>query len=385
MPASAPLKIGFLGGGINSAVGNTHRIASQMDNRFILAAGCFSKNGDINAATAEEYKVASDQVYEHWLKLLESEQGNLDAVCILTPTDIHTEMVVTALNMGYTVICEKALANNYEDAIKICTAVNENNGFLAVTYNYTGYPMLRELRQMIIDDNLGQINQIHVEMPQEGFACLDKDGQWPKPQTWRLVDGVIPTVSLDLGVHLHNMIYFLTGAKPLEVIAEYDTYGYFKNIVDNVICIARYSGQMRAQIWYSKSALGHRNGLRVRVYGDKGSAEWFQMQPEQLLCSDIYGKQATIDRAGIVKLADEPRYTRFKAGHPAGFIEAFANHYYDIAACLIDYKKRGDYSSPFVFDGVHAKDGLEMLEAISLSAKNSSWQAIKSNLKMGDE
>jgi len=107
-----------------------------------------------------------------------------------------------------------------------------------------------------------------------------------------------------------------------------------------VICLVRYSGNMRAQIWYAKMALGHRNGLRVRIYGDKGSAEWFQMVPEELIFNDAQGKKQTMDRASVcVEIADLPRYNRFKAGHPAGFIEAFANHYYDIADALLEFKK----------------------------------------------
>ena len=375
------LKLGFIGGGINSAVGNTHRIASQMDNRWALVAGCFSRNNEINQATSQEYGVSPDRSYEHWEDFLASEKDHLDAVCVLTPTNVHTEMVITALNLGCAVICEKALAKTYEEAAEICDAVQRNKGFLAVTYNYTGYPMLRELRQMITDGMLGKINQIQIEMPQEGFARLDKQGQLPKPQNWRLEDGDVPTISLDLGVHLHNMIYFLTGEKPLEVVADQNTFGFFDQIVDDVMCMAKYSNNIRAQIWYSKSALGHRNGLRVRVYGNKGSAEWYQLQPEELKYCDINGNKSTIDRAGNVLVADELRYSRFKAGHPAGFIEAFANHYYDIADSLQEFKVNGSYYSPYVFDGFQARDGLEMLETMAVSAYKGTWEKISSNKK----
>ncbi|WP_207641561.1 Gfo/Idh/MocA family protein [Syntrophomonas palmitatica] len=141
------LKLGFIGGGLNSAVGNTHRISSQLDNRFILEAGCFSRNYDINHATAVEYGIDPDKVYDNWRNMLKQEKNNLDAVCILTPTSNHSEMVIEALHLGYGVICEKAMAATYNDAVHICEAVNHNKGFLAVTYNYTGYPMLRELKK----------------------------------------------------------------------------------------------------------------------------------------------------------------------------------------------------------------------------------------------
>lgn len=376
-----PLKLGFIGGGLNSAVGNTHQIASKMDNRWTLVSGCFSKDKVINQETAGYYGINIERTYDQWQDFLENEKGNIDAVCILTPTSIHKDMVLTALHLGYAVICEKSMGATYQEAIEISNAVRINNSFLAVTYNYSGYPMLRELRQMIIEGKLGKVQQIHIEMPQEGFQRLDKNGKIPTPQNWRLQDGIIPTISLDLGVHLHHMIYFLSGEKPLEVVADQSTFGHFNQIVDNVLCIAKYTGNISCQIWYSKSALGHRNGLRVRVYGSHGSAEWFQMHPENLVYSDIQGRYTVLDRSEPSFLAGEPRYNRFKSGHPAGFIEAFANHYYDIADSLIQFKQCGSYRSPFIFNDILAKEGLEMLEAISISAANRTWVPIKSNSK----
>jgi len=371
-----PFKIGFIGGGLNSAVGNTHRIACQMDHRWILEAGCFSTEPLINQETAEKWGVHSERLYDDWQAFLTREKGRLDAVCLLTPTPLHAEMAVEALNQGYAVICEKAMATTSREAGAICAAVDNNKSFFAVTYNYTGYPMLRELRQMIAAGKLGKLNLVQIEMPQEGFARLDKQGRKPQPQAWRLRDGVVPTISLDLGVHLHQMIHFLCGERPLEVVADHSSYGFFDAVKDNVMCIARYSGNLRSQIWYSKMALGHRNGLRVRVYGDRGAAEWFQLQPEELIFNDLYGRREIIDRASSVELADQLRYNRFKSGHPAGFIEAFANHYYDLAEALIEFRGKGKYSSPWVFPAALAKDGLKMLEAVALSAESGKWQPV---------
>ena len=374
--ADEPLKIGFIGGGLNSAVGNTHRIACQMDHRWVLEAGCFSSHAAMNRRTADCWGLDPERVYDDWRTLLDREKGRLDALCLLTPTPMHAEMAVEALSRGYSVICEKAMATTPEEAETICSAVVANKSFFAVTYNYTGYPMLRELRQMIAAGRLGKLNLIQIEMPQEGFARLNKQGQKPQPQAWRLRDGNVPTISLDLGVHLHQMIYFLSGEKPLQVVADHSSYGFFGGIKDNVMCLARYTGGLRSQIWYSKMALGHRNGLRVRVYGDQAGAEWFQLQPEELLINDIHGKREVVDRASWVNLADEPRYNRFKSGHPAGFIEAFANHYYDLADALREFRQKGCYSSPWVFPATLAKDGLHMLKAMAYSAESGRWQAV---------
>ncbi len=371
-----PFRIGFIGGGLNSAVGNTHRISCQMDNRWRLDAGCFSTHSDVNRETAEQWGVDADRLYDDWRTFLDEEKGKLDAVCLLTPTPQHSEMALEALKRGYAVICEKAMADSSSDAEGICRAVKQYNGFFAVTYNYTGYPMLRELRRMVLENKLGQIQLVQIEMPQEGFARLSKDGKPPTPQSWRLQDGTIPTISLDLGVHLHHMVDFLTGEKPVEVVADQASFGFFKDVIDNVNCLVRYTGDVRSQIWYSKMALGHRNGLRVRVYGDLGSAEWFQLEPEELLFYDKQGHREIIDRASCVEIADQLRYNRFKSGHPAGFIEAFANHYYDLAEGLSEFRRRGLCSSPYVFSADKAKEGLQMLEAINISAKSKCWQEV---------
>jgi len=373
---SKPYKLGFIGGGINSAVGKTHETALKMDNRWTLESGCFSKDYGINRETASKYGINEDRTYKKWTDFLEKEKGDLDAVVILTPTNVHTKMVKAALNLGYAVICEKAMSATYQEAEEICETVQKNSSFLAVTYNYTGYPMVRELRHMVKEGKLGRINQIQIEMPQESFIRLKENMEKPSPQDWRLEDGEIPTISLDLGIHLHNMIYFLTGEKPIEVISDQSTFGNFDQVVDNVMSLARYTGDLRAQIWYSKCTLGNRNGLSVRVYGDEGSAEWIQTDPEKLKFNNINGQIQIIDRSDNVFIADDLRYDRFKPGHPAGFIEAFANHYYDIADSLKEFKNKGYYKSPFVFDCIESKEGLGMLKAINKSSNKRSWQLI---------
>jgi predicted dehydrogenase len=374
MTTPYPLSLGFIGGGSNSAVGYTHLIASQMDGRWSLKAGCFSKEREINSETVERWNLKGIRLYEDWTEMLRQEKGNLDAVVIITPTPTHPEFIIKAIEMGYPVISEKALTSSLKEAEEIKRIVDNHKAFLAVTYNYLGYPMLRELKCMIEDGELGRINHIYIEMPQEGFSRLSPDGSIPKVQDWRLKDGFIPTISLDLGVHLHSIVHFLTGEKPLEVVADYSTYGWFKDIVDNVSAIVRYTGDMRCLMWYSKSALGHRNGLRIRIYGDKKSAEWYQMNPEELILCRIDGERSIIDRASrVVRITTEQRYNRFKAGHPAGFIEAFANLYVDIAECVVEYKKKGKFNSPYVYGVDAALEGMKLLEAFSLSVENKGW------------
>lgn len=376
-----PLSLGFIGGALDSAVGYVHFAASMLDNKFFLQAGCFSRKTDVNKESAKTYGVSEDRIYSTWQEMLANEKDKLDAIVVLTPTPAHFEVVKACLEAKVPVICEKALATCVEEAQEIKNLRDKNNGFLAVTYNYSGYPMIRELRELIKSGKLGEILHFQAEMPQEGFIRVDAQGNKPKPQEWRLSDSKIPTIHLDLAVHLHELIDYVIGEKPESVVSDQDSDGWFKNIVDNVNCLCRYTNDVQGQIWFSKSALGNRNGLKLRIYGSKASAEWVQMNPEELVLSFADGHKQILDRASTVMIANEQKYSRFKAGHPAGFIEAFANLYSDIADSLIEYKKTGKMQSKEVFSVELALEGLKMLEAMVESSRSKKWEKIKLEVK----
>ena len=363
------IKIAFLGGGIDSAIGMVHRIALEMDKKYELVAGYFSNNQQTNLQTAKEYDIPPHRTYDSLSKLLDNERNNLDAICILTPIPNHKETIIECLRNNIAIICEKALTNSVKSALEIKKLLNENNGYLSMIYNYTGYPMIRELKEMITNKQLGKLHQINIEMPQESYLRLDKEGKNITPQKWRLKDFTIPTLSLDLGTHIYNLAGFLTGENPSELVSLQDNYGLFQKIIDNSITIIKYSNNITAKIWYSKVALGHTNGLKVEVYGDSGSAKWYQLNPENLYFNDNKGRKIIIDRANIdTKIATKQRYNRFKVGHPAGFIEAFANYYSDIADDLF-LKKH----NPYVFKIEEAIQELKILEAMTTSSQQKKW------------
>lgn len=363
-------EIGFIGGAINSAVGAVHKIASQMDGKFKLVAGCFSKDIDINRSTGKQWNIDNKRIYDHWEKLLESEKDRLDAIVILTPTPDHSYMIEKSLEMGFPVICEKSLTKSVQEALQIKNKINQYNGFLTITFNYTGYPAVRELKSLIKVGIFGKINQIIIEMPQEGFIKVDNNNKPIIPQSWRLRDYEIPTISLDLGVHVHNLLYFLTEEDVVEVYALENSYGHFEHIVDDVHALVRLQNNITCNIWYSKSAIGYRNGLRIRLFGEKGSAEWVQMNPEELVVHTDDGQKQIISRgSNMAIILNQPRYNRFKAGHPSGFIEAFANLYEDIYESLNDYyNKKENYLTQFTFGIDHAIKGLKFLEAMHISS-----------------
>lgn len=367
---SSPLKIGFIGGALNSAVGYTHFNAARLDGHFQVEAGCFSRDPGQNDTTASTYGIDNSRTHASWEELLEKEKTKLDAVVVLTPTPSHAEIVIEALNSGYAVICEKSLGISSQECQEIEKAVQKNNGFLAVTFNYSGYPMVRELRRMIQRKQLGEIQQIHIEMPQEGYLR-----EAASPQDWRRKDYAIPTVSLDLGVHVHHLIDFLTlGASPQKILGDHASYGPFPGLIDNVYCIAHYEKNIRVKAWWGKTALGYRNGLLVRIFGTHGSATWQQTSPEILHISDSTGRHTTLERGGNdTQIANETRYNRFKPGHPSGFIEAFANLYTDFAQAILHGEQRRHSDDSFVFGAQQAAAGLSFLEALHESSLTQMW------------
>jgi predicted dehydrogenase len=352
-------------------------VASRMDGRFELVAGAFSSDDAVNERTAEEWGVDPTRRYGSWRDLLTDEAGRLDAVVVLTPTPDHEEHVGAALDAGFEVICEKSLATSSHSAQLLADRARERGRFLAVTYNYSGYPMVRELRARIRDGELGRIVAVHVEMPQEGFLRLDAEGRPVQPQAWRRRDGAIPTVSLDLGTHTHHLLQFLLGTDPLEVVGIQAHHGAVSTVADYVSCIARYPEDVDVDMWFGKCALGYRNGLSVRVFGERAAAEWTQMWPEEVRLSSAFGAVQRIDRASPgTRVAGTPRYERFKAGHPAGFLEAFANLYVDLADALEEFENTGRTTSDYVFGADAAADGLRMMESITRSCTTRSWCSV---------
>ena len=373
VPAT-PVRLAFIGGATTSAVGYAHFTASRLDGNYQLVAGCFSRDDTLNRKSATTYGVCASRTHSDWEQLLRQERGRVDAIVVLAPTPAHANIVILALEMGYAVICEKALCLSSEECRRIQAAVDRSQGYLAVTFNYSGFPMVRELRHMILEGRLGIIQQVHIEMPQEAYLRRGAN-----PQDWRRQDYALPTVSLDLGVHVHHLVDFITSEpRPTELTGDQASYGKFPGLIDNVYCLARYEGGMQMQAWWGKTALGYRNGLRIRVFGSEASAEWVQTKPETLRISDSDGVIQVVDRStSSCTVACRPRYSRFKAGHPSGFIEAFANLYSDIAEDIQRHNEGLRPSNPYVFGSRQALDGMIFLEATHQAGLGRTWISLK--------
>ncbi|NQU57229.1 MAG: Gfo/Idh/MocA family oxidoreductase [Rhodospirillales bacterium] len=373
--STSPLQLGFIGGGLSSSIGPSHFSASQLDGRWQLVAGFFSRSKETSAATATAWNIDQNRAYDSWQDFIVAEKDKLDAVAVLTPTPEHTDILVELLRNKIPIICEKPMVASLEEARTIEQAFQSSPGFLAVTYNYSGYPMVRELKERVKNGELGEVIKVHFEMPQEVFMRVDATtGEPMKPQSWRLEDGSIPVICLDLGVHLHHLADFITGKKALRTAGEFSNHSTHKGLVDDIMMWLEYEGGMKGSFWMSKTALGHRNGLKLRIYGTKGSAEWLQSEPEEMRMSYKDGSRTIVDRAAGVTVSNEPRYNRYRAGHPSGFIEAFANLYSDIADALIAYSDTGKQENPYVFGLDHSIEGLELFTAAIKANDSGRWE-----------
>ncbi|MFM7783414.1 MAG: Gfo/Idh/MocA family oxidoreductase, partial [Gammaproteobacteria bacterium] len=218
------------------------------------------------------------------------------------------------------------------------------------------------LRQRIAQGQLGRVFKIMAEMPQDSYMRLQNQGKSGLIQTWRLQDGEIPCLSLDLFVHLHSLVHFLTGAAPREVRATSRSIsGVRDGLIDEVDALIACDGDLQVNAWYGKAALGVRNGLRMRVFGTRGSMEWYQEEPESIRLANADGDLMLLDRisTGSGQTA-APRYNRFKAGHPAGFIEAFANYYWDVAEAMVAGKP-----NEYTLSVATAAEGIALCDAIA--------------------
>lgn len=360
------LKVGMIGGGVNSAVGRVHELALRMDHAFELVAGCFSRDPEFNTTSGEHYGLPSSAVHRSAEHLIEARAGELDAVVIATPIDSHADYIHLALDHGLTVISDKPLLANVAQGRELLRRVQPDTCQVFSIFNYTGYPAVREMRSRIAQGQLGTVFKVMVEMPQDSYMRLKNQQKTSAIQDWRLRDGDIACVSLDLFVHLHSLVNFLCRETPRKVTAWSRAISQVApGLIDEVDAVLEYTNNLMVNAWYGKAALGHRNGLRIRVLGTEGSLEWFQEEPELIRMADAQGNRMTLDRITTdSSITPQGRYQRFKAGHPSGFIEAFANYYTDIAQAI-----HAQVLNEYTLSVGVAVEGLEVAQAIAQSSR----------------
>ncbi len=377
---SSKIQLGMVGGGIGAFIGEVHRIAARLDDRYELVAGAFSSNPQRCKESGEQLGIDPARCYNDFTTMAkkESEQKDgIEAVAIVTPNHLHHGPAKAFLEAGIHVICDKPLTSTLDDAKELQNLVESGEQLFAVTYNYSGYPMVRQAREMASQGRLGSIRVIQVEYPQDWLSTdLESEGQ--KQAAWRTDPAQAGAGGSlgDIGTHAFHLTEFVTGLKVKSVLADLNSFVPGRQLDDNAQVLMHFNNGARGALWASQVAVGHENGLRLRVYGDKASLEWFQEQPNQLHYRVSGEAPQLITRGSAIAGEAANQAIRIPSGHPEGLLEAFANLYRDFADQIEAARENESKDSlvPTVKDGVK---GVEFVEKAVTSSKNGSvWQSM---------
>ena len=370
------LRLAVIGGGPGSFIGAMHRAAARIDDRYELVAGALSSDPDRSVAAGRSLGLDPGRCYGDGMDLLAAEaerNDGADVVAIMTPNDSHHSYAVAALDLGFDVIIDKPLTNTLDEALDVLRKVDETGRVLALTHNYTGYPMVRQARAMVEDGQLGEIRLIQVEYVQGGKADEnDPDPAGPVPWRFDPAKGGPSLVLGDIGTHAHNLVRFVTGLEVAEVAAEVGHVVPGRVVDDYAAATLHFDNGARGTFWVTQAAAGVENCLRIRVSGTDGSLEWMQEEPTKLVFKPIDAPAQTRTPNGPGTLPPAARGSRIVAGHPEGFHEGFANVYSD-AAEAIAARRAGVEVDPLVLSFPQVEDGVlgvAFVEAAIFSSRN---------------
>jgi predicted dehydrogenase len=356
------LRLAVIGGGPGSFIGATHRRAARLDDRYDIVAGVLSSNPVRAKKSGLEIGLTPERTYTGVVDMLDAEavrKDGADVIAIMTPNDSHYEYSVAALERGFDVICDKPMTNTLENAEKLHRKVEDTGLVFCLTHNYTGYPMVRQAKAMVMDGQVGTIRLVQVEYVQGGKADENDPDPSQGELPWRYdpVKGGPSLVMGDIGTHAHNLVRFITGLEIAEVAAEVGSIVPGRLVHDYAGALLRLDNGARGNFWVTQAAAGVENCLRVRICGTKGSLEWMQEIPQALTFKPLHGpsQNRTPNGPGTLPLA--ARSCRIVAGHPEGFIEGFANIYSD-AAEAIAARRSGMEADPLALYFPNSLDGL---------------------------
>lgn len=377
-----PIRLGMVGGGQGAFIGAVHRLAARMDGNFKLVAGALSSDAKRARDSADELGIHPDRSYESFERMAESEaarEDGIEAVSIVTPNHMHCAPAKAFLKAGIHVICDKPLASTLEDAIDLREAAEKSPALFALTHNYTGYPMIRQARNMVERGEIGKIRLVQAEYVQDWLAePAEKRGL--KQAVWRTdPEKSGPGGSIgDIGTHAFNLACFVSGLRATELSADLDSFVPGRKVDDNAHVMLRFERGAKGMLWSSQVAPGNENALRLRVYGEAGGLEWEQENPNRLWHSPFGQPRRMITRGGHGSGGEAGRVTRVPPGHPEGYLEGFANIYSEIAMD-IRARKSGEklpegHHYPTIHDGVL---GMRFIAACVDSSRNGSrWVSV---------
>jgi predicted dehydrogenase len=373
------IRLGMVGGGQGAFIGAVHRIAARLDDRYELVAGALSSDPARARASGAELGLRENRSYGTFEEMARREarlKDGIEAVAIVTPNHMHFPVAKAFLRRGIHVICDKPLTATLKDARKLAELAQRSGVVFALTHNYTGYPMIRQAREMVAAGELGELRLIHAEYLQDWLTTdLESTGQ--KQAEWRTDparSGAGGAVG-DIGTHAYNLACFVSGTEAEALAADLTSFVAGRALDDNVHVMLRWRGGARGLLWATQVAPGNENTLTLRVHGTKGGLEWTQEEPNKLWFTPFGEPKRLITRGGAGSGEAAARVTRVPPGHPEGYLEGFANIYSEAAAAIIAAREgkppAPDVVYPTVEDGVK---GVAFVDACVRSSKrNAAW------------
>lgn len=365
------IRLGMVGGGTGAFIGYVHRVAARIDGDYDLVAGALSSRPDVAKESGRNIGLAEDRIYTSYEEMARAEAARPDgiqAVSIVTPNHMHYGPAKAFLEAGIHVICDKPITSTLEDARKLAAIKPANGARFLLTHNYTGYPLIRQARELVASGALGNIRVIQAEYPQdwltEAAADDNKQASWRTDPARSGAGGAIG----DIGTHAYNLLRFVTGLKTQAVSADLTSFVPGRQLDDNVHILLRFEGGAKGMLWASQVAVGSENGLQLRIYGDKGGLEWRQDNPNYMWFTEFGKPKQLLTRGGAISgNAASTMNVRIPSGHPEGYLEAFATLYSQFAAII-----RGDGGAyegllPTLADGV---EGMQFIVASVQSSKS---------------
>jgi predicted dehydrogenase len=377
------IKLGMVGGGRDAFIGAVHRIAARLDDHYELVAGAFSSTEEKSLASAKDLGIADDRAYADFKEMAKREariKDGIEAVAIVTPNHMHYPVAREFLKRGIHVICDKPLTSTMADAKKLAKSAESSGALFALTHNYTGYPMVRQARDMVRSGSLGKLRVIQVEYAQDWLSTkLEDTGQ--KQAGWRTDperSGAGGSIG-DIGTHALNLATFVTGHQLESLCADLDSFVDGRQLDDNAHILLRYNDGVKGMLWSSQVAPGNENALRLRVYGTDGGLEWAQEDPNYLWHTPLGEPKRLITRSGNGANDAANNVSRIPPGHPEGYLEGFANIYTDVAQSIIarrnDGRADGESLFPTIQDGLA---GMAFVKAaVDSSKRGGAWVKVE--------
>ena len=375
------LRYGMVGGGPGAFIGAVHRKAAALDGEIDLVAGAFSSAPEKSKQQGAELFLDPNRVYGSYQEMAEKEgrlspEERIDFVAIVTPNHNHFAIAKTFLAAGFHVVCDKPMTTSLADAEELCRLVKKHNAVFALTHNYTGYPMVKQARELVRQGALGTIRKIVVEYPQ-GWLATFLENEGAKQAVWRTDPAQAGVAGCfgDIGSHAENLAHYITGLEIEEICADLTTFVPGRKLDDDANTLVHYAGGARGIMYASQISVGEENNLRIRIYGTAAALEWHQEEPNYLYVRHPNGPDQVYKRGNNYLAPIAAHNSRLPFGHPEAFIEAFANIYRN-ATHTIAAKISGVTPGEFDFDFPTVQDGargVHFIHAVVQSSQRRGW------------